>query len=167
MTGFNPPAAKRPQRKRRSSLGLVVVVFIIIIGALLALFLGRLSFLGEFLPSTSGVLANNQDAQISTVVTYNMREPLEVVLNSGGDNRVYLRLELSLKLGRAQDVPFVKNLEPAIRDTIIPFLQELRPNELQGSRGVFLLREEMLFRINKITSSVRVDDVYITEMQLQ
>lgn len=167
MTGFNPPVAKGPQKGRNKSFWPIALLFIAIVATLLALFLGRLSFLEEFLPSTSGVLANKQDAQINTVVNHSMREPLEVVLNSGGDNRVYLRLKLSLKLGRAQDVPFVKNLEPAIRDALIPYLQELRPNELQGSRGIFLLREEMLFRINKITSSVRVDDVYITEMQLQ
>ena len=167
MTSFNPPETKGQPKKRNKSLWLLALLFIAIVIALLALFLGRLSFIGEFLPSTSGVLANKQDAQINTVVIYKIREPLEVVLNSGGDSRDYLRLELSLKLGRNQDSPFVKSLEPAIRDTIIPYLQELRPNELQGSRGMFLLREEMLFRINKITSPVRVDDVYITEMQLQ
>lgn len=161
----SPPVAQPPKRKKHFLV--MALLFMAIGGGLIALFLGRLTFLGEFLPSTSGITNNQQDAQINMVITYKMREPLEVVLNSGDDNRVYLKLKLSFKLSREQDLPFIVNLEPVIRDSLITYLQELRPEELQGSRGIFLLREEMLFRVNKITSAVRVSDVYITDMQLQ
>ncbi len=161
----SPPLSHPPKRKKHFLV--MALLFMAIGGGLIALFLGRLTFLGEFLPSTSGITNNQPDAQINMVVTYKMREPLEVVLNSGNDNRVYLKLKLSFKLGREQDLPFIVNLEPVIRDSLITYLQELRPEELEGSRGMFLLREEMLFRVNKITSAVRVSDVYITDIQLQ
>ena len=164
MTNLNL-AAHPPPRKR--SMWIVVVLLLLAVGFLAALFFGRLTFLSELLPTTSDYSANNVDAKISSVVTYDLRESLEIVLNSGQENRVYLNLSLAFKLSRPQDVPFVRKLEPAIRDTVIPYLQELRPEELEGSRGIFLLREELLFRVNKVTGSVRVEDVYITALQLQ
>ncbi len=163
----NPLSSAAHPHSRKRSTWIVVLLLLLVGGFLLALFLGRLSFLSEFLPTTSGYNADTSDLQISTVVTYDMREALEIVLNSGQESRVYLNLSLAFKLSRPQDVPFVRKLEPAIRDTVIPYLQELRPEELEGSRGIFLLREELLFRINKVTGSVRVEDVYITALQLQ
>ncbi len=163
----HPLSSAAQARPRRRSLWVVVVLLLLVVGILLTFFLGRLAFLSEFLPTTSDYSSNSADPQISTVVTYDMRDALEIVLNSGREDRVYLSLSLAFKLARPQDVPFVRNLEPAIRDTVIPYLQELRPEELEGSRGIFLLREELLFRINKVTGSVRVEDVYITALQLQ
>ncbi len=166
MTNLSSSASHAHSRRR--SFLVVVVLLLLSAGLLAALFLGRLTFLSDLLPATSDHGAGNVDTQISTVVTYDMRETLDVVLNSGQEsNRVYLNLSVSFKLSRPQDVPFVRNLEPAIRDTIIPYLQELRPQELEGSRGIFLLREELLFRVNKVTGSVRIEDVYITALQLQ
>ena len=166
MTNFASTSSSR-SRPRRRSMWVVVVLLLFVLGFLLALFLGRLSFLSDFLPTTSDYSSISAEPQISTVVTYDMRDALEIVLNSGQESRVYLNLSLAFKLSRPQDVPFVRKLEPAIRDTVIPYLQELRPEELEGSRGIFLLREELLFRINKVTGSVRVEDVYITALQLQ
>ncbi len=162
------PSSAANSRPRKRSAWIVVVLLLLVVGLLVALFLGRLAFLTQFLPTTSDQgSANNTEEQISDIVTYEMRKPLEIVLNSGQENRVYLSLSLSFKLSSTQDVPFVRKLEPAIRDTMIPYLQELRPEELEGSRGIFLLREELLFRINKVTGSVRVEDLFIESLQLQ
>ena len=164
MSNLASAASSHP---RKRSMWVIVVLLLLVAGGLAALFLGRLAFLSEFVPTTSDYGSSNTTPQISTVVIYDMREKIDVVLNSGQENRVYLSLSLSFKLSRPQDVPFVRKLEPAIRDTVLPYLQELRPEELDGSRGIFLLREELLFRINKVTGTVRVQDVYITALQLQ
>ncbi len=46
-------------------------------------------------------------------------------------------------------------------------MRELRLEDLGGSAGLFRLKEELLFRVNRAVEPVRVTDILFREMLVQ
>ena len=56
---------------------------------------------------------------------------------------------------------------PRILDTFQIYLRELRSEDLEGSAGVYRLKEELLRRINLAISPRRVDRILFKEIIIQ
>jgi flagellar FliL protein len=56
---------------------------------------------------------------------------------------------------------------PRIVDNFQVYLRELRVDDLQGSAGMYRLREELLRRVNLAVRPARVKDVLFKEMLVQ
>jgi flagellar FliL protein len=74
----------------------------------------------------------------------------EMVVNlaSSGKRTQYLKLKVALE---ADDQAALDALEPImarILDTFQVYMRELRASDLEGSAGIFRLKEELLRRIN-------------------
>lgn len=93
--------------------------------------------------------------------------PMNVSLNPGGRRQQYLKMQLTLELAKATDQPAVEAVMPRIVDNFQVFLRELRVEELQGSEGVYRIREELLARVNKATAPIQVRDVLFQEIVIQ
>lgn len=93
--------------------------------------------------------------------------PMNVSLNPGGRRQQYLKMQLTLELAKVEDQPAVEAVMPRIVDNFQVFLRELRVEELQGSEGVYRIREELLARVNKATAPVQVRDVLFQEIVIQ
>jgi flagellar FliL protein len=61
----------------------------------------------------------------------------------------------------------IKVLLPRIIDNLQAFLRDLRVEELQGSHGLYRVREELLVRVNAAADPVKVRDVLFQEMLVQ
>src|SRR3546814_19038912 len=81
-----------------------------------------------------------------------------VYLNTGGKNRNYLKIAISLELTSQEDSVALQNLLPRVVDNFQVYLRELRVEALRGSAGVQRLREELLLRVNKAESPIQVRD---------
>ena len=55
-----------------------------------------------------------------------------------------------------EDIQIVEGLMPKIVDAVIAHTNELTPDEISGSNGLYWLREELLYRSNLIVSPVVV-----------
>lgn len=93
----------------------------------------------------------------------------EMVVNlSSGDKRVqYLKLKVALE---ASDQMVVKSLAPVmprVLDMFQLYLRELRSSDLEGSAGIFRLKEELLRRINLEIHPNQVDRVLFKEIIVQ
>ena len=56
---------------------------------------------------------------------------------------------------------------PRVVDGFQVYLRELRPEDFQGSAGMFLLRQELLRRVNLAARPVKVTDVLFREVIVQ
>ena len=79
----------------------------------------------------------------------------------------YLKLKVALEVQNAKVAGEVQPLMPRVQDVLQVFVRELRPSELEGSGGVYRLREELLRRANLAVYPSRIDAVLFKEVVLQ
>ena len=90
-----------------------------------------------------------------------------VSLRSSGRKQQILKLRISLELMNAEDQATIESFMPKIIDNFQVFLRELRVEELEGSEGLYRVKEEMLLRVNEAAHPVKVRDVLIGDMLIQ
>lgn len=93
----------------------------------------------------------------------------EMVITLGGVGRKssFLKMRLSLELQSPEDEARIKAIMPRIVDNFQVFLRELRIEELQGSQGLYRVKEELLARVNAAAYPTKVRDVLFREMLVQ
>jgi flagellar FliL protein len=93
----------------------------------------------------------------------------DIVVNLNSTNRRtnFLKISVSLELEQAGDIEVITQNMPRIIDNFQVYLRELRIDDLQGSAGLYRLREELLRRVNLAARPVRVRDVLFKEMLVQ
>ncbi len=91
-----------------------------------------------------------------------------VNLNSAGAKRAhFLKLNISLEIESAEDAGKLKAVLPRIVDSFQVYLRDLRMEDLQGSEGVYRVREELLRRVNVAAEPVKIGDLLFREMLIQ
>tara|TARA_R110002012_G_scaffold41259_9_gene113072 strand:- start:4154 stop:4693 length:540 start_codon:yes stop_codon:yes gene_type:complete len=92
---------------------------------------------------------------------------LIVNLNTNSRKTAFLKIKIALEVGDPADVDVVNQNLPRIVDNFQVYLRELRVDDLQGSAGMYRLREELLRRVNLAVRPARVKDVLFKEMLVQ
>ena len=90
-----------------------------------------------------------------------------VSLRSTGRKQQVLKLQVNLELDSPDDLATIEGFMPKIRDNFQVFLRELRVEELEGSQGIYRVKEEMLARVNEAAHPLKVRDVLISEFIIQ
>ncbi len=92
---------------------------------------------------------------------------LVVNLTNSQRKSTFLKISVSLELESQRDEERINQLLPQIIDNFQVYLRELRFEDLQGSAGVYRLREELLRRVNFAVRPTRVRDVLFKEILVQ
>jgi flagellar protein FliL len=95
---------------------------------------------------------------------------MTVNLAAGGgqsDRQQFLRMKIALEVGEQKIVTDIQPMLPRIVDTFQVFMRELRPQDLEGSAGVYRLKEEMIRRVNVAVYPAKVDAVLFKELMVQ
>ncbi len=79
----------------------------------------------------------------------------------------YLKLRISLEVADPKIVAEVTPLLPRIEDQLQVFTRELRTTDLEGSAGVYRLKEELLKRVNIAIHPAKIDAVLFKEILIQ
>ena len=90
-----------------------------------------------------------------------------VNLNTGSNKTTFLKVKVSLEIEDVESVPALENLLPRVLDNFQIYLRELRIEDLNGSAGLFRLKQELLMRINRAVDPIRVTDVLFREILVQ
>jgi len=90
-----------------------------------------------------------------------------VTLGGNAKKQSFLKMRISLELERPEDEERIAAVMPRIVDNFQVFLRELRLDELQGSRGLYRVKEELLARVNSAVHPAKVKDVLFKEMLIQ
>ena len=68
--------------------------------------------------------------------------------NAGTDRTQYLKVKIVLELPDPNVVAQIQPLMPRVMDAFQTYLRELRPTDLDGSAGLYRLKEELTRRVN-------------------
>jgi flagellar FliL protein len=87
--------------------------------------------------------------------------------NSGTDRTQYLKVRIVLELPDKSLVPRIQPLMPRVMDAFQTYLRELRPTDLDGSAGLYRLKEELTRRVNAAVEPNHVTAVLFKEIIVQ
>ena len=85
----------------------------------------------------------------------------------GSDRQRYIKFKVSLELKEAKVLPEVQPFVPRIEDAFQVYVREMRASDLEGSAGMYRLREELLRRVNVATYPAKVDAVLFKDIVVQ
>lgn len=87
--------------------------------------------------------------------------------NAGGDRPQYLKVKIVLELPDSAMIQQVQPVMPRVMDSFQTYLRELRPTDLDGSAGLYRLKEELTRRVNYAIAPSRVNAVLFKEIVVQ
>lgn len=79
----------------------------------------------------------------------------------------FLKFTVSLELMDRDAIPRLRELEPRIIDVLQTHVRELRIDDLRDSRGIPILRAELLARINSAIHPAEISGVLLNELLIQ
>ncbi len=110
--------------------------------------------------------AAEQAAPKVETIFHDMDEMI-INLNTEGKSVSFMKLKITLELEGKENLTAVQKMMPKINDVLQMYLRELRPSDMQGSVGLYRLKEELLLRINKIIYPSQVNDLLFKEVLVQ
>jgi flagellar FliL protein len=84
-----------------------------------------------------------------------------------GERVQYLKVKLVLEVKEENQVEAIKPAMPRLIDIFQTYLRELRVGDLNGSAGLFRLKEELTRRVNTVISPSQVNAVLFKEIVIQ
>ena len=94
-------------------------------------------------------------------------EMLVNLVGSPGERVQYLKVRVVLEMKEDRQVDAIKPTMPRVTDIFQTYLRELRPADLNGSAGLFRLREELTRRVNTAIAPNQVSAVLFREIIVQ
>lgn len=92
----------------------------------------------------------------------------EVLVNlNGGERTQYLKIKMVLEVPDQEVIAQIQPVMPRVLDTFQTYLRELRPADLEGSAGLYRLREELTRRVNAAIAPTHVSAVLFKEIVVQ
>ena len=106
-------------------------------------------------------------AEAKPAVFVDLPDVLVNLSNTGGDRTQYLKVKVVLELADQQLMQQIQPIMPRILDTFQTYLRELRPTDLDGSAGLYRLKEELTRRVNTAIAPNKVNAVLFKEIIVQ
>jgi flagellar FliL protein len=89
------------------------------------------------------------------------------LVGSPGERVQYLKVRVVLEVKEEKQVEAIKPTMPRVTDIFQTYLRELRPTDLNGSAGLFRLKEELTRRVNLAVAPNAVSAVLFKEIVVQ
>ena len=111
--------------------------------------------------------AHAEAAPAKPPVFVEVPEMLVNLVGSPGERVQYLKVRVVLEMKEDRQVDAIKPTMPRVTDIFQTYLRELRPADLNGSAGLFRLREELTRRVNTAIAPNQVNAVLFREIVVQ
>ena len=89
------------------------------------------------------------------------------LVGAPGERVQYLRVKVVLEIKDEKQVEAIKPNLPRVTDLFQTYLRELRPSDINGSAGLFRLKEELTKRVNTAVAPQQVSAVLFKEIMVQ
>ena len=106
-------------------------------------------------------------AAVKPAIFVDLPDVLVNLSNAGTDRTQYLKVKIVLELPDPLLVAQIQPLMPRVMDAFQTYLRELRPTDLDGSAGLYRLKEELTRRVNAAVSPNRITAVLFKEIVVQ
>jgi flagellar protein FliL len=100
-------------------------------------------------------------------IFFDVPDVLVNLSSSNNERTQYLKVKVVLELGDAKLKDQLTPLMPRLMDMFQTYLRELRPTDLDGSAGLYRLKEELTRRVNASIAPNRVNAVLFKEIVVQ
>jgi flagellar FliL protein len=87
--------------------------------------------------------------------------------NASNDRTQYLKVKIVLEVPDQTLAQQITPVMPRVMDAFQTYLRELRPTDLDGSAGLYRLREELTRRVNTAIATSRINAVLFKEIVVQ
>jgi flagellar FliL protein len=94
-------------------------------------------------------------------------EVLVNLVGAPGERVQYLKVKVVLEVKEEKQVEAIKPTMPRVSDIFQTYMRELRPADLNGSAGLFRLKEELTRRVNVAVAPGQVNAVLFKEIVIQ
>jgi flagellar FliL protein len=94
-------------------------------------------------------------------------EPIMVNLNSVDGQQNYMKLTVALEVADEETMTAIQPRLAKVVDAFQVYMRELRKSDLEGSAGIYRLKEELLRRVNLAVYPARVESVLFKEILVQ
>lgn len=167
-TGMSKDTATEAEPKKSG--GKLKLILIIGLPLLLLLGGGGAAYVMGMVPGLNGP-APGADAgppaeNPADVVFVDLPDML-VNLNASGARMRYLKIATALEVHGADQAERVRQYVPRILDSFQLYLRAIRPEELDGTEGIYRLKEALLTRVNDAVHPAQVRDVLVRELLVQ
>ena len=98
--------------------------------------------------SASKPAAQGRGGRGQAAVFVDLPEVLVNLSNTGSERTQYLKIKIVLELPEQKMVEQITPIMPRVMDAFQTYLRELRPSDLDGSAGLYRLKEELTRRVN-------------------
>jgi flagellar FliL protein len=150
-----------PPKRRLAGRTLVLYIIlpaIVVIGAAV----GGLLVLQPYMGDSGG--SGSMESREATF--YDLPEIL-VNLSQQDKRSQFLKLKIALELSDREASAALEPVLPRVLDTFQIYLRELRTDDLEGSAGIYRLKEELLRRVNLAIRPHKVDRILFKEIIVQ
>jgi flagellar protein FliL len=114
----------------------------------------------------AGAAGEGKPAEVAKPVTFVDLPEMTVNLASP-DRASFLKVRIALEVAEAKTAEAIQPMMPRVLDAFQTFMRELRPADLQGSAGLFRLKEELTRRVNVAVYPSKIDAVLFKEIVVQ
>ena len=171
-TDFNNP---EPEQKKGRSKGFIFLILFLLIlgggGGYIYFLNPGLVGLDDTTASSTATVASDAGSGASgeAVQTFDSIIPLEeIIINiRDRDFQRLFKLSISLELVDPEDNPAVMQKLPVLLDSFQSHLRGLRISEIEGSRAIYRIKEELIARANIVLHPVRIKNILLAELLIQ
>lgn len=120
----------------------------------------------------SGVAGATSDGHGGTIVAghtfiFNLPPMIVNLSNDEGQKGAFMKLTVALEVANEQVMLDIQPSMAKVVDAFQVYLRELRRSDLEGSAGVYRLKEELLRRVNVAIYPNRVESILFKEILVQ
>ncbi len=148
---------------------IAAVVLLLVGGIAAAYFMGFLDPVVEMVTGGGGETLEEEEEDPEApkqTVFYDLQEMLVNFNSSSGKSR-FLKIRVTLELESQIAIKKIEKIMPRVVDSFQGYLRELRVGDLNGSAGLYRLREELLIRASAAAAPVKINDVLFKEILIQ
>jgi flagellar FliL protein len=98
---------------------------------------------------------------------FDLPEVLVNLQSPGPGRSAYLKAKIVLEMDDQKLIEQIKPLMPRVMDAFQTYLREMRQSDLEGSAGLYRLREELTRRVNLAIAPGKVNAVLFKEIVVQ
>ncbi len=128
---------------------------------------------GYFAASYLGMFSDGDEMEMAGKMPpakpayYHELPEMVVNLSSKEKRAQYLKMRISLEVSDVSVAEAMRPNLPRVLDLFQVYLRELRASDLEGSQGIYRLKEELLKRINLVVHPSRVNRILLKEIIIQ
>ncbi len=143
----------------------------IIVGLLALILIGGGVFVAlRYLPasnssSNTAAKAEKSEKEVKVGVMYSMEPFIVNLLDKGGKR--YLKVKMELEVPGERVTEELVRRKAQLRDTVLLLLTSKKFEDVNRLDGKFQLRNELIFRINQVLQTGKVQALYFTEFVVQ